>query len=47
MEQIIQHIRKRLTPAYEAGEATAIAYLLMEKKYGLSKVDILTGKGLN
>ena len=44
MEQIIQHIRKRLTPAYEAGEATAIAYLLMEKKYGLSKVDILTGK---
>ena len=44
MEQIIQHIRKRLLPAYDAGEATAIAYLLMEKKYGLSKVDILTGK---
>lgn len=44
MEQTIQYIRKRLAHAYEAGEAAAIAYLLMEKKYGLSKVDILTGK---
>ena len=41
---IFDELRQLLTPIYEAQEAQAIAFLVLEKTLGLKKTDVLIGK---
>ena len=44
MNEDYQHLRTLLAPVYGPGEAQAIAFLVMEEVFGLSRTDIYAGK---
>lgn len=44
MQQVIQHIRHSLCPLYSSSEANALVRLLLEKRYGISMLDVCMGK---
>lgn len=43
-DQMYQHARRAFAGRYDAGEASAMAFALLEDKYGASRTDILLGK---
>lgn len=45
MEDAFSFLIHRLSPVYGAGEARAIAFVLLEDAFGLSRTDIFAGKG--
>lgn len=45
MEDAFSFLTRRLSPIYGAGEARAIALVLLEDAFGLSRTDIFAGKG--
>ncbi len=46
MQQIIQHIRQSLHPLYPPSEVNALVRLLLEKKFGISMLDVYMGKDI-
>lgn len=44
MKQAIRYLRSQLAGTYPDTEAQAIAYLLLEKRYGLTRLDVCLGK---
>lgn len=39
----MRNLRKRLTAVYPEGEASAILFLVLEKRFGLTRTDVLVG----
>jgi release factor glutamine methyltransferase len=46
MTNLLQTVRKQLTKVYDRHEADAIAFLLLEERFGISKCDLLVGKDI-
>ncbi len=44
MQQILQYIRQTLSTCYPASEASALARLILEKRFGISLTEIYMGK---
>lgn len=47
MQQIIQYIKQSLQPFYPDSEIKALTGLLIEKKFGISMLDVYMGKDMN